>query len=140
MKADSPPGDPLATTKPPPSSGVLDELSKLLASARITVTDFLELVTLDARRAALGLVWMISGGLAATIFIVTAWAGVMAALAMYLVLQGMFPLGAVLIVATVNLLAGVGMIYGCITWSRHLLFSATRRQLAGTPLPGPTAP
>lgn len=140
MKVDSPPGDPLATTQAPPPSGVLDELSKLLGSARVTVADFLELVSLEARRAALGLVWMIAGGLAATVLIVTAWAGVMAALAMYLVAQGMYPLAAVLVVAAVNLLAGIGLVFGCIALSRHLLFTATRRQLAGTALVGPTAP
>ena len=74
MKVDSQMGDPRVATQVPPS-GVLDELSKLLAFARETLTGFLELVSLEARRAALGLVWMIVGGLVASIFIVTAWAG-----------------------------------------------------------------
>ncbi len=121
-----------ATQAPPP--GVLDELSKLLAFARETLSGFLELVSLETRRAGLGLVWMIVGGLVATIFIVTAWAGVMAALAMYIVSLGMLPIAAVMVVAAVNLLAGAGMLYGCIALSRHLLFSATRRQLSGAPL------
>lgn len=125
-------GDPGGATQPPPS-GVLDELSKMLAFARETLCDFLELVSLETRRAGLGLVWMLVGGLAATIFIVTAWAGLMAALAMYLVALGILPLAAVVVVAGVNLIAGAGMLYGCIGLSRRLLFSATRRQLAGAP-------
>ena len=83
---------------------------------------------------------MIVGGLVASIFIVTAWAGVMAALAMYIVSLGMHPLAALIVVAAINLIVGIGMLYGCIGLSRNLLFSATRRQLAGTALVGPTVP
>jgi hypothetical protein len=139
MKADSPVGDPHAATPVPPP-GVLDEVSKLLAFGRATVTGFLDLVSLEARRAALGLVWMIVAGLVASILIVAAWAGVMAALAMYMVSLGMHPLAAIIVVAAINLIAGAGTLYGCIGLSRHLLFSATRRQLAGTALFGPTTP
>ena len=130
MKVDSQTGDPRVATQAPPS-GVLDEFSKLLEFARETLSGFLELVSLEARRAGLGLVWMIVGGLVATIFIVTAWAGVMAALAMYIVSLGMLPLAAVIVVAAINLVAGAGMLYWCIGLSHDLLFSATRRQLAG---------
>ena len=73
-------------------SGVFDELSKLFAFVRETLSDFLELVSLETRRAGLGLVWMIVGGLVATTFIVTAWTGLMAALAIYIVSLGMLPL------------------------------------------------
>ena len=139
MKVDSQMGDPRVATQVPPS-GVLDELSKLLAFARETLTGFLELVSLEARRAALGLVWMIVGGLVASIFIVTAWAGLMAALAMHIVSLGMLPLAAVIVVAAINLMAGAGMLYWCIGLSRHLLFSATRRQLAGAAVLRPAAP
>ncbi len=102
-------GDPRVATQIPPS-GVLDEFSKLLAFARETLSDFLELVSLETRRAGLGLVGMIVGALVAIIFIVTAWAGLMAALAMYIVSLGMLPLAAVMILAAVNLIAGAGML------------------------------
>jgi hypothetical protein len=138
MKVDSTLGDTGVPTQAPPA-GVLDELSKLLAFARQTISAFLELISLEARRAVVSLVWMIVGGLIATIFIVTAWAGVMGVLAMFMITQGMLPLGALLIVVTVNLLAGVGLLYWCIALSRHMLFGATRRQIAGVALIG-TAP
>src|SRR5664279_4541664 len=125
---------------PPPTVGVFDELSKVLAFARETLSNFLELVSLEARRAGLTLVWMFVGGLIAAIFIVTAWAGIMAALAMYIVSLGMLPVAAVLMVAAVNLIAGAGMLYGCIALSRNLLFVATRRQLAGDSIVWPSAP
>ena len=139
MKVDSQKGDPRVATQAPPS-GVFDELSTLLAFARETLSNFLELLSLETRRAGLGLLWMLVGGLLATIFIVTAWAGLMAALALYIISLGMLPLAAVIVVAAVNLVAGAGMLYWCIGLSRHLLFSATRRQLAGATLVRPTAP
>lgn len=138
MKVDSQMGESRAAPQTSPS-GVLDELSKLLTFARQALSDFLELVSLETRRAGLGLVWMVVAGLVATIFIVTAWAGLMAALAMCIVSLGMLPLAAVIVVAAVNLGAGAGMLYWCIGLSRHLLFSATRRQLAGATV-GPSAP
>ena len=118
---------------PPPTLSVFDELSKVFAFARETLSDFLELVSLEARRAALALIGMIVGGLVAAIFIVTAWAGLMTALAMYVVSLGMLPIAAVVVVAGVNLIAGAGMLYWCINLSRRLLFAATQRQLAGIP-------
>jgi len=130
MTEDAQMGDPRVATQAPPA-GVLEELSTLLAFARETVSHFLDLLSLEASRAGLSLVWMIMGGLVASIFIVTAWAGLMAALAMLIVSVGTHPLAAVIIVSAVNLIAGVGMLYWCIGLSRHLLFSATRRQLAG---------
>ena len=129
-------GDPSVATPAPPL-GVFDELSKLLAFARETLSDFLELASLETRRAGLGLVWMIVGGLVATIFIVTAWAGLMAALAMYIISLGMLPLAAVILVAAANLIAGAGILYWCVGLSRHLVFTATRRQLAGASLVRP---
>lgn len=137
--ADSQTGDPQVATPPPPL-GVFDELSNLLAFARETLANFLELVSLETRRAGLGLVWMIMSGVGAIIFILTAWAGLMAVLAMYIVSLGMLPLAAVFVVATINLIAGVGMLYYCSYWSRSLLFAATRRQLTGPSLVRPSAP
>ena len=125
---------------PTPPSGVVDELSQLLAVARETLSDFLELVSLETRRAGLALLWMIVGGLLASICIVTAWAGLMAALAMYIVSLGMLPLAAVVLVAAINLIAAAGILYGCIGLSRHLLFPATQRQLASAAMAGPATP
>jgi hypothetical protein len=125
---------------PPPTGGVIDELSKVLAFARETLSNFLELVSLEGRRAGLSLVWMLVGGLVATIFIVTAWTGLMAALAMYVVSLGMLPMAAVIVVAAVNLIAGAGVLYWCIGLSRHLLFAATRRQLASASMARSPAP
>jgi hypothetical protein len=139
MEADSQTDVPRVPT-PPPTVGVFDELSKVFAFARETLAHFLELASLEARRAVLTLVWMFVGGLVAASFIVTAWTGLMAALAMYVVSLGMLPIATVIVVAAVNLIAGAGMLYWCIALSRHLLFTATRRQLAGASMVRPSAP
>ena len=139
MEADSQTDVPRVAT-PPPTVGVFDELSKVFAFARETLSEFLELVSLESRRAGLTLVWMLVGGLIAAIFIVTAWTGLMAALAMYVVSLGMLPIAAVIVVAAVNLIAGAGTLYWCIGLSRHLLFAATRRQLANASLCRSPAP
>jgi len=135
-------GDPGVATPATPSgaSSVVEELSKLLSFARETISAFLELLSLETRRAGLGLVWMLVGGLAATILIVTAWAGVMAAIALFAVSLGMHLIAAIMVVAALNLIAAAGVLYWCIVLSRSLLFLATRRQLAGVPLARPSAP
>jgi flagellar motor component MotA len=118
---------------------VLDELSSALRSARAALSNFLDLVSLEARRAGIALMWMVVCGVVAAICMVAAWLGLMAALAMWAVALGVPPLAAVIAVAMINLVAGAVLIYVCIGMSCDLLFSATRRQVAGkSPLNPPT--
>jgi len=123
-----------------PAAGVLDELSSALASARAAVANFLDLMSLEARRAGLALMWMVAWGFVAAICIVGAWLGLMAALAMWAVSLDFPPLAAVITVAVINLIAGAVLIFVCIGASRDLLFSATRRQVAGISPVEPPAP
>lgn len=119
-----------------PTQGVLGELTGTLASARAALSHFLDLVSLEARRAGLALAWMIALGLAAAVCAITAWIGIMAALAMWAVSLGLHPVGAVVLVAGLNLAACAALAFRCIGMSRDLLFPATRRQVAGTtPIP-----
>ena len=122
------------------TGGVLEEFSGAIASARATLAGFLELVTLEARRAGLALVWMVAGGLVAALCFAGAWLGLMAALAMWVVSLGVPPIAAAIGFALANLLGGAAMIYACIRISRDLMFSATRRQLAGKPAAEPASP
>ena len=48
-----------------PVAGVLDELSGALASARAALLYFLDLMSLEARRAGLALMWMVAWGFVA---------------------------------------------------------------------------
>ena len=110
---------------------MLEALGDVLASAHATISNFLDLISFELRRAALALMWMLVWGVVAAVCIVAAWLGLMAALAMWAVSMGCNPIAAVIAVAAINLGAGAVLVYRCAGMSRDLLFSATRRQLAG---------
>jgi len=118
---------------PPRTSGVFREVAGVLDSARESLSNFLDLVTLEARRAGLALFWMVAWAVVAAVCIITTWLGLMAALAMWVVSLGLLPLVAVILVAVLNLIAGAVLIRVCVGLSRDLLFPATRRQLARSP-------
>ena len=136
-----PPGDAgVQAAKRPPAPGVFDELSNALASARAGVSSFLDLMSFEARRAALALMWMVAWGVVAAICIVAAWLSLMAALVMWAVSLGVAPLAAVIAAAVLNGVIGVWLFYIGIGLSHDLLFSATRRQVAGKSRAMPTSP
>lgn len=118
-------------TKVKPSAGFLDSLSNTFTSARISLSNLLELVSLEAQRAGLALVWMTILGIVAAVCIVAAWLGLLVVLAMWAVSLGLSPILAVIVISVINLGASAVLIYLCMNISRDLLFSATRRQLAG---------
>lgn len=120
--------------------GIIDELSGVFASARAALADFLDLVSLEARRAGLSLMWMVACGVVAAVCIVSAWLGLMAALVIAAVSLGCPLLAAVLAVALINGAAGGLLIYRGISISHDLRFSATRRQLSGKSHVLPVAP
>ncbi|MBY0268638.1 MAG: hypothetical protein K2X06_02040 [Burkholderiales bacterium] len=134
------PGDHAAARNTTPARGVIDELAGVFAAVRTALADFLDLVSLEARRAGVALMWMLACGIVAAACIVSAWLGLMAALVIGAVSLG-FPLpAAVIVVALMNGAAGAALIYRGIGISRDLLFSATRRQLAGKSRSVPVAP
>ena len=114
----------------PPASGLLNEASNVIASARRVVTGFLDLVVLEGRRAGMALAWMLGLGVAAAILAVTAWIGLMAVAALALMLAGVSPILSILIVVVLNLAAAGGAAFVCVKKSKDLLFPATRRQVA----------
>jgi hypothetical protein len=124
----------------PPEPGVFDELSNALVSARAAVSNFLDLLSFEARRAGLALVWMVACGLIAAVCIVAAWLGLMAALVMWAVSMGCSAVLSVIAVALINGVAGFALICVCKGMSQDLMFPATRRQLAGKSPVKPVAP
>lgn len=118
---------------PPAAKGLLGALTGAFASARQVVGNFFELITLEARRAGLTLMWMIVLGVIAALLLVSAWLGFMAAVALWLVALGMTWAGAIALVALANLLAAGVVAFACVKLSRNLLFPATRRQLKARP-------
>lgn len=115
----------------PPSASLFTELSSAFGAARAALSNFLELITLEARSAGLALVWMVVWGLVAALCIIVAWLGLMTALGLWAVSLGFSPIATVIAIAVVNLAAGAGLIKLCIHLSRALLFPAVRRQVAG---------
>lgn len=123
-----------------PTAGVFGELSNAVASARATLSSILELISLEARRAGLAVLWIVVMGVVAAVCIVSAWLGLMAALAMWVIALGFPPIATVIVVALIQLIAGAMLINVCIGKSSDLLFSATRRQVAGDCPVKPAAP
>lgn len=111
--------------------GVIDALSGTLTSWRAAITSFFGLVALEAHRAGIALLWIVALGAAAALFGVSAWLGLMAALAIGAVALGCPLEYAVAALALLNLVGCVLLIRCCVFLSRSLLFPATRRQLAG---------
>jgi hypothetical protein len=118
-----------AADTPRAATGLLGTIAGAFTSARQVLGNFVELVTLEARRAGLALTWMVALGAIAAMLVVTAWLGFMVAFALWLISQGMTPAGAIALVALANLLVAIAVGFACFMLSRNLLFPATRRQL-----------
>src|SRR6185436_10380711 len=86
----------------PEAHGVLAEMSRVAAAARDTFSGFLDLVTLEAHRAGVALVWMLAGSIAAALLGVTGWLALVAALAMWVVALGFPPIATALVIAVVG--------------------------------------
>lgn len=115
----------------PPTRGVLEEVSHVLSAVRETLSGFLELVSLEAQRAGMALVWMVALGVVAGVCVVATWLGLMTALAMLATAAGLSPILAVLSVALLNLAFAGALVYAGVRKSDSLSFPATRRQIAG---------
>jgi hypothetical protein len=113
---------------------MFEELSGAFASGRELLSNLLDLLTLEARRAGLALVLMLACGAIGAILVVAAWLGLMAALALWAVALGTGWVAAVAAVAFANLAVAAALFWLCARMSRGLLFSSTRRQLRAKPL------
>ena len=110
--------------------GLFEELSSVFHAVRVAVANFLDLVSMEARRAVQSIAWMAACALIAGVCVVAAWLGLMAALAMWVVSQGASLLVTVIGIAIANAVVAILLVYACIGLSRNLTFPATRRQIA----------
>jgi uncharacterized membrane protein YqjE len=118
-----------AAESQPVAEGFFGAIAGAFASVRQVIGNFVELLTSEARRAGLTLMWMVALGAMAAILFVAAWLCLLAAVTLWLVARGMTWEGAIALVALVNLLAAAVVAFCCVMLSRNLLFPATRRQL-----------
>ncbi len=107
-------------------------VNAILSSVRQTVADFFELVSLELQRAGVTLMWMVAGGIFAALLMVTAWIGLMAGLALWMISLGTSAVVAVVGLAMANLLGGCAILSWCMNRTSDLALPATRRQLRMT--------
>lgn len=109
----------------------------LLSEARALVADYAQLAVLDARRATLCLAWLIGSVLIASVLLVTAWMGGVAALIVVMLGEGASWAAAIGIVAVLNVAGAAALLW----WMRNLVtelpFTALLRQLRGEDPPPP---
>jgi uncharacterized membrane protein YqjE len=117
----------------PKSPSISGEIVNTIAAIRRVISNFLDLATLEARRAGITFMWMVACGAIAAILAVTAWLSLVGAVAMWAVSYGISWTAVFMAIALVNLLAAALILSICVSMSRDLLFSATRRQVATTP-------
>jgi hypothetical protein len=119
------------------SVGFGELVGHLLSEARALVADYAQLAVLDARRAALCLAWLIGSVLIASVLLVTAWMGGVAALIVVMLGEGVSWAAAIGIAAVLNVAGAAALLW----WMRNLVtelpFTALLRQLRGEDPPPP---
>lgn len=119
------------------SVGFSELVGHLLSEARALVADYAQLAVLDARRAALCLAWLLGSVLIASVLLVTAWMGGVAALIVVMLGEGVSWAAAIGIAAALNVAGAAALAW----WMRNLVtelpFTALLRQLRGEDPPPP---
>lgn len=122
------PNDPIG------DSGVMEDAHALWNELCTLIYDRFRLAALEAQRAGQSLVTMIVLGMMVAVLLIAAWLGLMAAMVMKLVENGLIASSAVLLAVAVNLLCTL-ILYGVIRRkSRYLRFPATLRGLKPNPV------
>jgi len=124
-----PPGAADPAAAPAKGARLTDAINGVFSSVRQTAADFFALVTLELHRAGVTFMWMLAWSTFGVLLVVTAWLGLMAGLALWLISLGLSAAPVVIGIAMVNLLAGALIFHQCMRASRDLMLPATRRQL-----------
>ena len=122
-----------AEAAPPATDGVIGGVANAFNSVQRVFSDLFRLFSLEVRRAGVTFVWMLALGAIAALLIVTAWLGLMGALALWAVSLGWTWVSVMVAIALANFLVAAIAMFSCLSISRNLLFSATRRQLEAAP-------
>jgi hypothetical protein len=124
-----PTGIPDPATPPERGARLTDAINAVYSSVHQTAADFFELVSLEMHRAGVTFMWMLAWSTFGVLLIVTAWLGLMAGLALWLIATGLAAVPVVIGIAVANLIGGAAIFYWCIRASSDLMLPATRRQL-----------
>ena len=107
-------------------------MRSLARDASEVVRDHLELATLEAQRAAIGLAKMLSAVVFVAVLLATAWLALVAAAIVWITTAGAGWGAALALAATLNLALAVAVAYWARSHAGELLFAATLRQLRRT--------
>ena len=124
-----PPGMPDPATAPEKGASLTDAINAVYSSVRQTAADFFALISLELHRAGVTFLWMLAWSTFGVLLVVTAWLGLMAGCALWLISSGLPAAPVVIGIAMVNLLGGALIFYQCMRASRDLMMPATQRQL-----------
>ncbi|HEX7045648.1 MAG TPA: phage holin family protein [Burkholderiales bacterium] len=128
-----PRGGDAAAPETPARVGAKASLTGLAAtaarSARDLVSHTLEIALLESRLAGTALATMAGLGFAALVLVLSAWGLLLAAAARGLMLAGLGPAGAILLLALINLIVAGVLVFVLLRLTKRLNFSATRRVL-----------
>ncbi len=118
-----------------PDGSLVGSLAALATTLLGLVRGLARLAALETRLAGLSLAAMVALALAGAFLGATAWLALLAALVVWLARFGLaWELG-LLLVAALNLLAGLLVARAVVVLSRNLTFPVTRRHLGGEPPP-----
>jgi uncharacterized membrane protein YqjE len=112
-------------------AGLLGNVQALWHDLRALAQDHLQLAALETQRAGKSLVNMVVYAVAAAILLVSAWLGLLGALAFWLIAAGLEAGLALLLVAALNIGAAWVLFLMIRSSSQHLRFPATMRSLEG---------
>jgi uncharacterized membrane protein YqjE len=112
-------------------SGWSDRVRRLVLDVRQVARDHVELVVLEAQRAAEVLVRTIAAAVAVSVLAATAWLGIVAAAVVWLTEAVSWPV-ALLIGAGACLLVAGGIVWWVVKHLPEMMFSSTLRQLKAT--------
>jgi len=101
-------------------SNALEDVQSLWYELRGLIYEHLQLAALETRRAGESLVTMIIAGVMVAVLLIGAWLGIMVAVVLMLIAQGMVASAAVLLAVVVNLLIAL-LLCGVIRRKSHYL-------------------
>lgn len=108
---------------------MMSEAGALLRDLRSVADDYVQLATLEAKRAGLSLAIIIGAGVGIALMLVTAWMGLMAAGVLGLVAAGLAPAWAILCAVALNLLIAAGLFFLIRRKQKDIALPATTRSL-----------